>query len=218
MHEPVTAQWAAIRLRYETTQDPVADICHDAGIDRRQLDQIRKKEHWRRQNPRPFPAGRKGAPRPPEAPPAPGDGEDADAAADAPRPVSLGEAVGGPRPASPLPRRTLSTPAARRRLLDRMVAAISLKLEQLERQMTRSLDTDMADPTTATDHERETRAIGALIDNLEKITEMETGLSPKSAKRGDPTVTTDLAAEAERCRRELADRLSRIVEAAAREA
>ena len=90
--------------------------------------------------------------------------------------------------------------------------------------MTTSLDASAAgasgEPTTATDHERETRAIGALIDNLEKIMELESDLSSPKAKRGAAAsgAAADLADEAERCRRELADRLTRIVEAAAGEA
>ena len=98
------------------------------------------------------------------------------------------------------------TPADRRHLLDRLVAAISRKLEQLEHRMALDLD----DAATATDHDRESRAIGALIDNLGKITEMETGLARTSGK-SDPT---DLAGDADRWRRELAGRLAKIVGAA----
>jgi hypothetical protein len=128
------------------------------------------------------------------------------------------EPAPSPEPASPaaappaIPRRLLATPAARRRLLERLVAAISMKLEQLERRM--SIDLASAEDTTATDHERETRAIGALIDNLEKIRELEAGLAQNVGKSGPPT--TDLADEADRCRRELAERLSRLVGAAAK--
>ncbi|MDX2155130.1 MAG: hypothetical protein SFW09_01370 [Hyphomicrobiaceae bacterium] len=140
--------------------------------------------------------------------------------ADPGRGVEPTPAAAGPGPSSrPLPRRVLATPAARRRLLDRLVAAISMKLEQLERRMTDDLAAIEAGDATATDHERETRAIGALIDNLGKITEIEADLQrPADAKRGAALPATDLADEAERCRRELADRLSRLVEAAAREA
>lgn len=98
------------------------------------------------------------------------------------------------------------TPADRRHLLDRLVAAISRKLEQLEHRMALDLD----DAATATDHDRESRAIGALIDNLGKITEMETGLARTSGK-SDPT---DIAGDADRWRRELAGRLAKIVGAA----
>jgi hypothetical protein len=119
-----------------------------------------------------------------------------------------------PSPAPRIAPRLLATPAARRRLLDRLVAAIDMKLEQLERRMT--TDLAVGEDATATDHEREARAIGALIDNLEKITEIETGIGNASAKSGSATTATDLADEADRCRRELAERLHRIVEAAER--
>ena len=79
-------------------------------------------------------------------------------------------------------------------------------------------DLAAATDTPATDHERETRSIGALIDNLEKITEMEAGLGKSAGKPGAAIAATDLADEADRCRRELADRLARIVEAAGRSA
>jgi hypothetical protein len=238
MTDPDEADWTAIRHRYETTQDAVADICRDGGIDRSQLDRARKKNAWRRQNPRPFPAGRRTPPGPRAAdttqvgrkragpatprharPAAVGQAATGGTACDvAPAPTEAALPEGpSTRPAA-TKRRLPSTPAARRRLLDRLVAAISLKLEQLERQMTQSLDSTDAASTTATDHERETRAIGALIDNLEKITEMETGLRPSDAKHGKAAIATDLADEAERCRRELADRLSRLVEAAAKDA
>lgn len=76
-------------------------------------------------------------------------------------------------------------------------------------------DLDQADQASATDHERETRAIGALIDNLGKIEEMEGNLG--RGKAGKSTAAaTDLADDADRYRRELAQRLQRIVEASGR--
>lgn len=221
MPDHPTPDWAIARRRYEETQDDIADICRDAGLDPRDLANRRRREKWRRQNPRPFPAARL-APAARRSGPEPEPSTRASAAA---------SGTAGDRSASPLstrqtsprsavpPRRPPTSPVARRRLLDRLVQAISLKLEQLERQMIISLDTETADPTSATDHERETRAIGALIDNLEKVTEMETGLGSQKSGRGSSgaAVPTDLAREAERCRRELAERLSRLVEAAASE-
>ena len=178
--------WAAIRRRYEETDDASADIAAAGGITRKDLAARAKKERWRRQKPRPFP------------------------------PVRVTPAE--PEPVSPLrqttqrpTQRVTASPAARRRLFERIVAAISLKLEQLERRMSKDLAGD--DLASATDHEREARAIGALIDNLHKITEMQSGLSKSSGKRG-PTVDGDLAHEADRYRRELAERLSRLVGAA----
>ena len=200
--------WPTIRHRYEETQDAVADICRDAGITERALGHARKKGAWRRKHPRPFPPPR--APRPDRAIAFAVEQAVPDAMADASS-RSRTKAERRAVPPSGLPRRVLATPAARRRLLERLVAAISMKLEQLERRM--SIDLANDEETTATDHERETRAIGALIDNLEKIRELETALAPAPGKSG-PAVTTDLADEADRCRRELADRLSRLVEAA----
>ena len=80
---------------------------------------------------------------------------------------------------------------------------MSQDLESLER----------GDAATSTDHERETRAIGALIDNLGKVTEMESGLT-RSAAAGKSSATSDIAGEADRYRRELAERLAKIVGAA----
>jgi len=192
MTDAPAPDWAAIRRHYEDTQDTVTAICNAAGISRSSFEAHRKRQKWRRKNPRPFPPprGQPGIPAPDQAetPPAA-----AQTAADVP-PVLL------------------ATPVARRGLLDRLVAAISMKLEQLERRMTNDLAA--GEDSTATDHEREARAIGALIDNLDKITEIETGIGTPTGKSGATLPATDLADEAERCRRELAERLQRIVEAA----
>lgn len=201
MTDETGPDWAQIRHRYEETQDKVGDICREAGISEREFAGVRKKWKWRRKHPRPFPplrpvavADAAGAPR-----------EESDEARE----------VAGTEPVAPgFPMRLLATPAARRRLLERLVAAISMKLEQLERRM--STDLAKHEDASATDHERETRAIGALIDNLEKLKELETGLAENVGKSG-PAVS-DLADEADRCRRELAERLSRLVEAAGKEA
>lgn len=178
--------WAAIRRRYEETDDASADIAAAGGITRKDLAARARKEKWRRQKPRPFPPARVTPAGPDRVSP-------------------LG-------PSTPPPtRRVSATPAARRRLFERLVSAISLKLEQLERRMSKDLAGD--DLASATDHEREARAIGALIDNLDKITEMQSGLSKSVGKRG-PAADGDLAHEADRYRRELAERLSRLVGAA----
>lgn len=200
MNNTNAPDWAAIRRRYEETQDRIQDICAAAGLDRSRFETRRKREGWRRKNPRPFPPPRKAAT------------ETADAsAAPPPEPDRIAAEITGTPLIAP---RLLATPAARRRLLDRLVAAIDMKLEQLERRMTNDLAA--GEDATATDHEREARAIGALIDNLEKITEIETGLGTASGKSGSAIPATDLADEADRCRRELAERLHRIVEAAER--
>lgn len=203
--------WAAIRRRYEETQDRIQDICAEAGLDRSRFETRRRKEKWRRRNPRPFPPSRSAARKPAAEVPAAGDGlllTGSSGATDA-SPSVPGTARIAPR--------LFATRASRRRLLDRLVAAIDMKLEQLERRMTNDLAA--GEDATATDHEREARAIGALIDNLEKITEIETGLGNATGKSGSSAnATSDLADEADRCRRELAERLHRIIEAAEKDA
>jgi hypothetical protein len=189
--------WAAIRRRYEETQDSITVICVDAGIAKSRFETVRKREQWRRRNPRPFPPPRQSA-----APEAAAIEVETEHIPPAETPTS----------APSIAPRLLATPVARRRLLERLVAAISMKLEQLERRMTNDLAA--GEDSTATDHEREARAIGALIDNLDKITEIETGFGKSAGKPGSTVPATDLADEAERCRRELAERLHRIVEAA----
>jgi hypothetical protein len=90
------------------------------------------------------------------------------------------------------------------------VAAISLKLEQLERRMAQDLDAAETGAASSTDHERETRAIGALIDNLGKVTEIASDID-RPAGGKSAIAAAELADEADRFRRELADRLSRLV-------
>ncbi|MGD9803796.1 MAG: hypothetical protein AB7E81_17415 [Hyphomicrobiaceae bacterium] len=191
--------WDAIRRRYEETQDRIQDICADAGLERGRFETRRKREKWRRKNPRPFPPLRKASAETTDVP-------------SLPLSTSADEASPQVSDVPHIAPRLLATPASRRRLLDRLVAAIDMKLEQLERRMTNDLA--VGEDATATDHEREARAIGALIDNLEKITEIETGLGTIAGKSGSAAIATDLADEADRCRRELAERLHRIVEAA----
>lgn len=225
--------WALVRHRYEETDDRVADICAAAGITETALANRRRREGWIRKLPRPFP-GR--VPRPPSrasgmkrGPAATRGTSTRTASARArtrtpTRPPKAATASPPPGPAAPPRSARPSSPATRRLLLGRLVAAISLKLEQLERRMTedlatpgrtaRSRKTAAGRSSTATDHERETRAIGALIDNLGKITEIETGIESRTRGR-TAAAAHELADEADRRRRELAERLERLVRAAA---
>ena len=197
---PDRPDWAEIRRRYEETDDATAEICAEAHLARADFDARRKREKWRRLNPRPFPP-----PRKPIAPQTPV------AAETLPPPVTSETAIAAAGTD------TLSA-LTNRRLLDRLVVAISMKLEQLERRMTKDLAApETADAASSTDHDREARAIGALIDNIGKLTELETGHGHSAAGRRTAAAATDLGHEAERIRRELAERLERIVEAAAQE-
>jgi hypothetical protein len=99
---------------------------------------------------------------------------------------------------------------ARRALVRRLYKAIDTKLQQMERRMAHDMATDeRSSDATAADHERDTRAIGALIANHSRVTEIEADLErlPGTAKPAD----RQLADEAERFRREVAERLARLV-------
>ena len=129
--------------------------------------------------------------------------------------------LGQPRPDTPqgTPKRREATPAAtslkaRRTLVRRLYKAIDTKLKQMERRMAHDIATDEGtSETTAADHERDTRAIGALIANLSRVTEIEADLErlPGSARPADQQADRQLADEAERFRREVAERLARLV-------
>lgn len=204
---PPSAQpvdWVDVRRRYVETDASVADICAATDLDRAELDRVRKRERWRRLHPRPFPAT---APKPPVKPPSSTKRSKPKPASKVPDPPA--------QIAAPKRRRKSKKPATladRRPILDRLVAAISLKLEQLERRMAQDLDA-ATEGASATDHERETRAIGALIDNLGKVTEIASDIDRATGSKSAASAAA-LADEADRVRRELADRLSRIVRAA----
>lgn len=88
-------------------------------------------------------------------------------------------------------------------LVTRFYGLISLKLEQMEEDMARSSERSPAD------NERETRALGALIRNFEKVFGLEQETSRDGKQNGDKP---EGHAEAEVIRRELAERLVRMRE------
>jgi type IV secretory pathway VirB10-like protein len=101
---------------------------------------------------------------------------------------------------------------ARRALVRRLYKAIDTKLQQMERRMARDMATDeRTSETTAADHERDTRAIGALIANLSRVTEIEADLERIPGTATDQQADRQLADEAERFRRDVAERLARLV-------
>lgn len=111
-----------------------------------------------------------------------------------------------------------SSVKARRALVRRLYRAIDTKLKQMERRMAHDMATDERPAeTSAADHERDTRAIGALIGNLSRVTEIEAdleripGAAAPAADRAKEQADRQLADEAERFRREVAERLARLV-------
>jgi hypothetical protein len=103
---------------------------------------------------------------------------------------------------------------AQQALVRRLYKAIDTKLKQMERRMAHDMATkEGSSDTTAADHERDTRAIGALIANLSRVTEIKADLErlPGSTSPANQQADRQLADEAERFRREVAERLARLV-------
>ena len=94
----------------------------------------------------------------------------------------------------------LPTPKAQKALIGRLYRAISLKLEHMETRMA------SGEPRSAQDEERESRALATLINNFEKVTEAVAELD----KDGSGRRRASARADAERMRREIAERLERL--------
>jgi hypothetical protein len=111
-------------------------------------------------------------------------------------------------------RRSLSAASipVRRRLIRRLFRLIETELELMEKRMQKRAEDPNSDKDVpAADHERDARAVGTLVRSLDKVTEIAadldriTGGKPKSAD------ADELFAEADRFRRELAERLSKFI-------
>lgn len=119
--------------------------------------------------------------------------------------------------------------AVRRQLIARLYRAIDTKLKLMERRMNSEIDaiesggasTATDDSTTAgartsADHERETRAFGALVKTINSVRQMQAELdtlaNAHTASSVPPSAAdARLAADAERYRRDIAERLARFV-------
>jgi hypothetical protein len=95
----------------------------------------------------------------------------------------------------------LPTRTAQRAVIARLYRAITVKLEHMETRMASGED------RSAQDEERESRALATLINNFEKVTEAVAGLEED---RGTSRARSAAGADAERMRREIADRLERL--------
>lgn len=94
-------------------------------------------------------------------------------------------------------------------LVRRLYRSIDRKLAQLEARMER------ADEISIADHERETRAIGQLIRNIEKIAGLEQSARPGKLQPAPPTRgegDSSGVGDADEIRRELAERILRFRE------
>lgn len=97
-------------------------------------------------------------------------------------------------------RAVLPSRSAQRALIARLYKAISLKLEHMEMRMA------SGEARSAQDEERESRALATLISNFEKVTEAVAELDQES----NAAHAAGVGADAERMRREIAERLERL--------
>ncbi len=97
------------------------------------------------------------------------------------------------------PPAALPSRGARRALTARLYRAISLKLEHMEKRMA------SGKARSAQDEERESRALATLINNFEKVTEAVAELDTEGN-----ACAAGAGADAERMRREIAERLERL--------
>ena len=174
--------WAPIRTAYETTTDSVYVIGKRTGVFHLTIDQHARRHGWSR-------------PSDPE-PAVPTSASPPDVAPIIVAPSTL--PTPATPPAKPKPRRS-----TRQGMIDRLYRVIDNNLSQQE-----DIMRNQSDPSIA-DNEKETRTIGTVIGNIEKLKGLEddAGKSRISNKSSNPT---DTAADPERLGRELADRLSRL--------
>jgi hypothetical protein len=120
------------------------------------------------------------------------------------------------KPTKPAPRRYSRSVVGRRQLIKRLYKAMDTKLKLMERRMQKqieNIDKEEGD-LSAADHERDARAFTTMIKNIAQVKEMQADLDRVTG--GQPTTAADaeLFAEAERFRRDIAERLARFIPAA----
>jgi hypothetical protein len=207
MTGPDQPDWSEIRRLYLNGKLAIAGIAERHGVSAQRIARRAKRERWpprrpRRSDGRPSKQSDKPAAKPYAT----------RAAAPATKASPPKSPAKRPAAATGSTARSLK---ARRTLVRRLYTAIDTKLQQMERRMAHDMATqEGSSETTATDHERDTRAIGALIANLSRVTEIEADLEriPGTAAAPiDQQAEHQLADEAERFRREVAERLERLV-------
>jgi hypothetical protein len=192
--------WSEIRRLYLNGKLAIAGIAEQHGVSAQRIIRRAKRDRWPAR-PRSGAPSRKLGDKPAVKP------------ATAPRPPKA-----RPKRPSAATGSTTRSLKARRTLVRRLYTAIDTKLQQMERRMAHDMATqEGSSDTTAADHERDTRAIGALIANLSRVTEIEAdieripGAAAPTDRQGAQQADLQLADEAERFRRDVADRLARLV-------
>lgn len=174
-----------IRRLYETGEISIRAVAERAGVSTATLSRRAKAEGWHRAKPTAKPAPSKAASAETTAPgtaPASHDPQPSEAAAAPPR---------------------LPTRKAQKELATRLYRALIKKLDQMETRMANGED------RTAQDEERETRALGTMIRNFEKVTEAVSDID-RRRQAAKPASARSAGSDAERMRREIAERLERL--------
>ena len=105
-----------------------------------------------------------------------------------------------------------TTIQVRRRLVRRLFRILESKLELMEQRMQTQLeDPEKADMVPAAERERDARAVATLVRSLDKVTEIAADLDHTAGGKPGSASADELFAEADRFRRELAERLSKFI-------
>jgi hypothetical protein len=105
-----------------------------------------------------------------------------------------------------------TTIEVRRRLIRRLFRILESKLELMEQRMQTQLeDPEKANLVPAGERERDARAVATLVRSLDKVTEIAADLDNTSGGKPNSVDADELFAEADRFRRELAERLSKFI-------
>jgi hypothetical protein len=109
--------------------------------------------------------------------------------------------------------RSPTSAVGRRQLIKRLYKAMDTKLRLMERRMEKQMENiDKVDgDLPAADHERDARAFGAMIKNIEQVKEMQADLDRVAGGQPATAADAELFAEADRFRREIAERLARFI-------
>jgi len=104
---------------------------------------------------------------------------------------------------------------ARRNLIQRLYRAMDMKLKLMECRLEKQLeklatDAPGADVPSA-DHERDARTFGTMIKNIDQVKEMQAELDRVAGGQPATVADAELFAEADRFRREIAERLARFI-------
>ena len=201
--QPDDDVWEDIRRAYEHTDQPLPELLAHFSVTHAELTRRRRAGNW---TPRSGAVGRKNAA--PGQPTNPREKSPQSGCSQRPSYATI----------DIMPRST----SGRRALVRRLSRAIDARLALLERRMAKELSrVDEEGPPSAADIERDIRAIGTLLKSLEQASDPGADPTIRSSrqrkKAGHGSTEQHGSDTSDRLRRELGERLQRLVEAAAKE-